>query len=98
MIVGMQLPDWVEQPVPEYDVTPIHDAIGKFVLAFKRVEVWLANLHVQFGGEPTYIEADRRGVSALAARLNNRPRRVLGWRTPAEVYAQATAADNGIVA
>jgi IS30 family transposase len=43
-------------------------------------------------------DRDQRALDELAARLNNRPRRVLGWRTPAEVYAQATAADNGIVA
>ncbi len=34
---------------------------------------------------------DQRSLDELAARLNNRPRRVLGWRTPAEVYAQAIA-------
>ncbi len=34
---------------------------------------------------------DQHALNELADRLNNRPRRVLGWRTPAEVYAEATA-------
>ncbi len=34
---------------------------------------------------------DQQALDELAARLNNRPRRVLGWRTPAEVYAEASA-------
>ncbi len=32
---------------------------------------------------------DQAALDALAARLNARPREVLGWRTPAEVYAAA---------
>ncbi len=38
---------------------------------------------------------DQQALDELAARLNNRPRRVLGWRTPAEVYAEATAKPRG---
>ena len=38
---------------------------------------------------------EQQGLDELAARLNNRPRRVLDWRTPAEVYAQATAVHAG---
>lgn len=34
---------------------------------------------------------DQQALDELAARLTNRPRRVLGWRTPAEVYAEAAA-------
>jgi IS30 family transposase len=30
---------------------------------------------------------DQSVPDAIAARLNGRPRRVLGWRTPAEAYA-----------
>jgi IS30 family transposase len=30
---------------------------------------------------------DQAALDAIAARLNGRPRRVLGWRTPAEAYA-----------
>jgi IS30 family transposase len=30
---------------------------------------------------------DRRDVQAVADALNNRPRKTLGWRTPAEVFA-----------
>ncbi len=33
---------------------------------------------------------DQHALDELAARFNNRPRRVLGWRTPAEIYAEAT--------
>ncbi len=32
---------------------------------------------------------DQHALDEPAARLNNRPRRVLGWRTPAEVYTSA---------
>lgn len=64
-----ELPDWVEQPVPEDGLTPIHHAIGTFVITFKRVEVGLAELHRQFGGDLTYVEADRRGIAALRTDL-----------------------------
>jgi len=30
---------------------------------------------------------DQTALDVIAARLNGRPRRVLGWRTPAEAYA-----------
>jgi len=40
---------------------------------------------------------DQRALDEVAARLNNRPRRVLGWRTPAEVYAEATARQHATV-
>jgi transposase, IS30 family len=39
---------------------------------------------------------DQLALDEFAARLNDRPRRVLGWRTPAEVFAQAVAAAGGI--
>ena len=35
---------------------------------------------------------DQAALNAIAARLNGRPRRVLGWRTPAEVYAELAGA------
>lgn len=31
---------------------------------------------------------DQAALDAIAARLNGRPRRILGWRTPAEAYAE----------
>lgn len=34
---------------------------------------------------------DQHELNAIAARLNNRPRAVLGWQTPAEVYAALLA-------
>jgi IS30 family transposase len=40
---------------------------------------------------------DQLALDELAARLNDRPRRVLGWRTPAEVFAEAVPAAGGIV-
>jgi transposase, IS30 family len=30
-------------------------------------------------------------LQAVAAEMNGRPRKVLGWRTPAEVYAELVA-------
>ncbi len=40
----------------------------------------------------------RKQLRAVAAEMNGRPRKVLGWRTPAEVYADivATALDRAI--
>jgi len=35
---------------------------------------------------------DQSALDELAARLNDRPRPVLSWRTPAEVYGEAVAA------
>jgi IS30 family transposase len=34
-----------------------------------------------------YTEAD---LDQIADRINNRPRQVLGWGTPAEIYAEGT--------
>jgi hypothetical protein len=39
---------------------------------------------------------DQLALDELAARLNDRPRRVLGWRTPAEVFAEAVTAAGGV--
>jgi IS30 family transposase len=33
----------------------------------------------------------REHLKAVAAEMNGRPRKVLGWRTPAEVYADIVA-------
>ncbi len=38
---------------------------------------------------------DRQALDDLAARLRNRPRRAPGWRTPAEVYGEATSGHLG---
>jgi transposase, IS30 family len=40
---------------------------------------------------------DQLALDELAARLHDRPRRVLGWRTPAEVFAEAVTAAGGTV-
>lgn len=34
---------------------------------------------------------DQQHLNDLAARLNHRPRKVLGWRTPAEVFNRLAA-------
>ena len=36
---------------------------------------------------------DQAALDRFAAKLNGRPRRVLGWRTPAEVWADLLAMD-----
>jgi len=59
----MQLPDWVDQPVPEYPLTPKDDAIGKFVLACKGLEVWIAIQYVHFVDGMTYAAAMKVDIS-----------------------------------
>ena len=36
----------------------------------------------------TQVSATTKALEAVALALNNRPRKVLGWRTPAEVFAE----------
>ena len=58
----VQLPDWIEQPVPEYDLIPIHDAIGKFIRACKGMEIWLTILYSR-AQRVSYDKASRSFIS-----------------------------------
>ncbi|STX13676.1 Transposase and inactivated derivatives, IS30 family [Kytococcus sedentarius] len=62
---------------------------------------WVADIPPQAGGAPTYVSTwsgfvyvafvtdlsrwSAEDLAAVAYTLNNRPRKVLGWKTPAEV-------------
>ena len=48
--------------------------------------------HTQFVGHPLAVTQARLGD--VAAQLNGRPRKTLGWMTPAEKLAELTAAAN----
>lgn len=69
MMTPVQLPDWVEQPVPEYELNPIHDAIGKFLIACKGMETWLTILYTDLGDAETFAAAERLGVGIQLERL-----------------------------
>ena len=45
----------------------------------------------QYFPKRTSIELDQDGLDAVAAELNGRPRKTLGWMTPAEKLAELTA-------
>lgn len=49
MTPAIPLPDWIEQPVPQYELDPVHDAIGKFVRAVKGMEIWISVNYTRFG-------------------------------------------------
>lgn len=59
----MRLPDWIQQPVPDCDLQPQHDAIGKFVLACKGLEVWIAIQYTEFVDGMTYAKAMKVDIS-----------------------------------
>jgi hypothetical protein len=58
----VQIPDWIDQPVPEYDLDPTHDAIGKFIRGSKGMEIWLGILYARHV-DVSYEKASREPIS-----------------------------------
>lgn len=46
----MDLPDWIDQPVPGYSLDPIHDAVGKLVQRCQVLETFLGLVAEQLTG------------------------------------------------
>ena len=65
----MQLPDWIEQPVPPVDVDDTHDAIGKLVAASRDVESLLAFAAFRLGARRSYEEAARLRATQLIVKV-----------------------------
>lgn len=55
----MQLPAWIDEPVPAVDLDEHDDAVGKLVVATQELEAWLAFFTFRLGALPSYAESAR---------------------------------------
>ena len=53
------------------------------------IKPWRSRWYFPKGTDLNLITYDH--LKFVAAEMNGRPRKVLGWKTPAEVYAEAVA-------
>src|SRR5450755_3476494 len=58
------------------------------------IPVYFAHAHSPWERGTTEITGDIRYLQAVADEINDRPRAILGFRTPAEVFAELLLADN----
>lgn len=55
----VQLPAWIDEPVPAVELDEHHDAVGKLVIATQELEVWLAFFTYRLGATPSYADSAR---------------------------------------
>ena len=65
----MDLPDWIDKPVPNAAMDEHHDAVGKLVVAAQDVEAWLAFFAHRLGACASYAEAARFRATQLVVKI-----------------------------
>jgi hypothetical protein len=69
MIHLVELPDWIDKPVPAAAVDEHHDAVGKLVVATQEVEAWLAFYACRLGASASYADAARLRATQLVVKI-----------------------------
>lgn len=65
----MELPDWIDKPVPDTAMKEHHDAVGKLVVATQEVEAWLAFFAYRLGASASYADAARLRATQLVVKI-----------------------------
>ncbi|RYP88664.1 hypothetical protein EKO23_01880 [Nocardioides guangzhouensis] len=72
----MQMPAWIDTPVPAVGLEAHHDAVGRLVVATQEVEAWLAFISYRLGATPSYADSARLRATQLVVRLRQSASRV----------------------